>query len=62
MKSYISSVNMGSTKSHDNKIFNRSRVSNGCNIPLSEMKYATKNEYKAFSIWLRVTLFVLNIL
>ena len=50
MKTYQSSVNMGSTKSHDRKKSNRKILPKYYIVPLSVMKYATQNEYKSFDI------------
>ena len=44
VKSGWSSVNVGSTKSHDRKGFNRRILPNGSNILSSVMKDATQNK------------------
>ena len=54
------SVNLGSTKSHNSKIFNIKIISKEYNVTYSVMEDATQNEYNSFSIWNFVTLFVLN--
>ena len=53
-------VNVGSTKPHDSKKFNRSILPKVSNIPPSAMKYATQNECNSFDIGTRVAPFGLN--
>ena len=42
------------------KKYIKRRIPMDYNVPLSSMKYATKNEWKPFDVWTRVTLFGLN--
>ena len=60
MKADQSSVNVGSTKSHDTKNSNRRILSKDSNVPSSATEDATQNECKSYAIGTRVTLFGLN--
>ena len=60
MKSDQSSVNVGLTKSHNRKKYNRMRLPKYSNVPLSATKVATQNGCKFFAIGTHVKPLGLN--